>query len=159
MRLTVIRGWIDFAGRASAVLAAVGWGMSIAGLMVSSQTAFELLNGMGAGDLAYNPMVDYWLRMTAFAFTAIGVQFLVVAIWWRRFSSWAWAGAIFQLIGGIILLTTANKLALTSGNYQADVLFCLSTGLLMLTSLIVGHWIDRLSLAKKDKRSAHMSRE
>ena len=117
--------------------------MSVVGLLVSSRTAFDLLNGMGADDLAYNPMVDYWLRMTAFAFTAIGVQFLVVSLWWRRLITWAWAGAVFQITGGLVLLISATRLELHSGNHQADVLFCFCTGSLMLASLVLGWWMDR----------------
>ena len=139
----MIRWALEFAGRSAALLAAVGWGMSVVGLLVSSRTAFELLNGMGADDLAYNPMVDYWLRMTAFAFTAIGLQFLIVALWWRSMLTWAWAGGIFQLLGGIVLFLTATQLELQRGNHQADVLFCLSTGSLMLGSLIGGRWFSQ----------------
>lgn len=119
--------------------------MSVVGLVVSSHTAFDLLNGMGADDLAYNPMVDYWLRMTAFAFTAIGLQFLVVTVWWRRLRAWAWAGAVFQIVGGLVLFISATRLELQRGNHQADVLFCLSTGFIMLASLVASWWLDRRS--------------
>jgi hypothetical protein len=141
---TTISRAVEFAGRAAALLAAVGWGISIAGLLVSSSTAFELLNGMGADDLAYNPMVDYWLRMTAFAFTAIGLQFLVVAIWWRRRATWAWWAAVFQVLGGVVLLVSADRIGLASGNFHADVLFCFSTGFLMAGSLAASWWIERV---------------
>lgn len=102
---------------------------------------------MGADDLAYNPMVDYWLRMTAFAFTAIGLQFLAVAIWWRRQSTWAWCAAVFQVVSGVVLLISAYRIGLSSGNYHADVLFCFSTGFLMGGSLATSWWIERASPA------------
>lgn len=115
---------VEVAGRAAALVAAVGWGISVAGLVVSSATAFDLLRGLGADGLAYHPMLDYWLRMTAFAFTAIGVLFLAVAVWWRRLSGLALAGALFQLLGGTVLLISADAIGLDGGNHRADAAFC-----------------------------------
>lgn len=148
---------VELAGRAAALVAAVGWGISVAGLVVPSSTAFDLLRGLGADGLAYHPMLDYWLRMTAFAFTAIGVQFLVVALWWRRLAGLALAGAIFQVLSGAVLLISAQTIGLDAGNHRADAAFCLSTGALMLASILIGRrlppsrvrlrWARRLALA------------
>lgn len=133
---------IEFAGRCAAAVAALGWGISVVGLVVPSATAFELLNGMGADDLAYHPILDYWLRMTAFAFTAIGVQFLVVAVWWRRLRALAWAGAVFQVLCGVVLAVSAAAIALQAGNHRADIAFCFCTGALMLASLGIGRGLQ-----------------
>lgn len=140
---------VEIAGRSAALVAAIGWGISVVGLLVPSATAFELLQGLGADGLAYHPMLDYWLRMTAFAFTAIGVQLLAVAGWWRRLRGLALAGAIFQLLGGVVLLTSASAIGLDAGNHRADAAFCLSTGALMLAALVIGR-----HLAPRDGRPA-----
>jgi hypothetical protein len=102
-------------------------------------------------------MLDYWLRMAAFAFTAIGMQFFAVAVWWRRLSGLALAGALFQLFGGAVLLLSAAAIGLDTGNHRADAAFCVSTGALMLASILVGRrlpptrvrlrWVRRLALA------------
>jgi hypothetical protein len=149
---------VEVAGRSAALVAAVGWGISVAGLLVPSATAFDLLRGLGAEDLPYHPQLDYWLRMTAFAFTAIGVQFLAVGLWWRRLGGLALAGALFQLLGGAVLLISAAAIGLETGNHRADALFCLSTGALMLAAILIGRrlppparirvrWVRRLALA------------
>ena len=148
---------VEIAGRTAALVAAVGWGISVVGLVVPSATAFALLRGLGADDLPYHPMLDYWLRMTAFAFALIGVQFFALAVWWRRLSCLALAGALFQLLGGAVLLISAAAIGLDTGNYRADVAFCVSTGALMLASILIGRrlpptrvrlrWVRRLALA------------
>jgi hypothetical protein len=149
---------VEVAGRSAALVAALGWGISVAGLLVPSATAFDLLQGLGADGLAYHPMLDYWLRMTAFAFTAIGVQFLAVALWWRRLAGLALAGAIFQLLGGTVLLVSALAIGLDAGNHRADIAFCWCTGALMLAAILAGRrlppparirvrWVRRLALA------------
>lgn len=148
---------IEIAGRLAALIAAIGWGISVVGLVVPSATAFDLLQGLGADGLAYHPMLDYWLRMAAFAFTAIGVQFLVVAVWWRRLTGLALAGALFQILSGCVLLISAAAIGLDAGNHRADAAFCLSTGTIMLAAAIIGRrltptriharWWRRLVLA------------
>src|ERR1044072_279853 len=52
--------------------AAVTWGAAVFGVFVSWSKAAEFLEGLGAKPIAYDPMLDYWLRMAAGAFTLIG---------------------------------------------------------------------------------------
>jgi hypothetical protein len=136
----IIRG-IAVLGRCAAAIAALGWGISSVGLVVPSPTAFDLLNGLGAGDLAYDPMIDYWLRMTAFAFTYLGLQFALVAIRWQRWFAFALMSAIFQIACGAVLLVSAMAIRPPSGNHRADIAFCLGSGLIMLAGLLAGRFL------------------
>jgi hypothetical protein len=64
MHTRFLRVFLGFSGMA--------WGASIFGVFASWSAAAEALQGLGAGPIAYDRMLDYWLRMAAGAFTLIG---------------------------------------------------------------------------------------
>ena len=87
MQLRLLRLFLGFA--------AFAWGVSVVGVFVSWSEASNLLQGLGAKPIAYDPMLDYWLRMAAGAFTLVGCWYLVLMIWPRKFhAAIPWFGVL-----------------------------------------------------------------
>ncbi|MHB1309037.1 MAG: hypothetical protein ACYC23_18320, partial [Limisphaerales bacterium] len=68
-------------------LAAATWGAAIPGVFLSWDTATAAMEGLGAGTVEYDQMLDYWLRMATGAFGLIGCLYLLPAIRPRRFQA------------------------------------------------------------------------
>ena len=114
--------------------AAFGWAISVVGLLLPWSLAVTGLNGLGAGAIPHDPMLDYWLRMAAGAFTGIGLLFLIVAIRPRRFRNLIGLIGLFQFSEGVILLVHGARLGLPAFPFYGDVAFCLfiGSGILLL---------------------------
>jgi len=93
------------------------------------------LKGLGAGDIPHDPMLDYWLRMAAGAFTGIGVFFFWMALKPRRFQAAVPIVGILLVAEGLVLLVYGIKLKLEPLPFIVDVAFCLATG--------IGIWLLR----------------
>jgi hypothetical protein len=107
MKLRLLRMVLGFA--------ACVWGVSIFGVFLSWSAASEALQELGAKPLAYDPMLDYWLRMAAGAFSLIGGLFLVLMIWPRKYAV-------------VILLVHGLRLELPPLPFYADSAACLAAG-------------------------------
>jgi len=108
--------------------AAFGWGISIVGVFVSWPEASQLLQGLGAKSIAYDPMLDYWLRMASGAFALVGGWYLAMMIWpWKFFSAIPWFGGL-MLLEGAILLVHGLRLSLPPFPFYGDVAACLADG-------------------------------
>ena len=110
------------------LVAAFGWGISVFGIFMSWPWMMGQLQGLGAGDVPSDPMLDYWLRMTAGAFTAIGIFYLLLAVNPKKFSAAMPLAALFLIIEGIILLIHGLRLGLEPIPFYVDVVFCILTG-------------------------------
>jgi hypothetical protein len=108
--------------------AAFGWGISAFGIFMPWSWVVTQLQGLGAGNIPQDPMLDYWLRMTAGAFTGIGVFFLALAINPKRFSEVIWLAGILLFVEGIVLLVHGLRLRLEVLPFCVDAAFCLITG-------------------------------
>jgi hypothetical protein len=109
-------------------LAAMTWGVSVAGVFLSWSAAEQALQGLGAQPIAYDRMLDYWLRMAAGAFTLIGVWYLVLMIWPQKFHvAIPWFGAL-MLVEGAILFVHGLRLSLPPFPFYGDVAACLVGG-------------------------------
>ena len=87
MQLRMLRLFLGFA--------AFTWGVSIVGVFLSWSAATDALQRLGAQPIAYDPMLDYWLRMVSGAFGLIGGWYLVLMIWPQKFASAIpWFGAL-----------------------------------------------------------------
>ena len=98
------------------------------------ETAAGALQGMGANPIAYDPMLDYWLRMASGAFALVGTGYLLLAIYPRKFAVMlAWFGWI-MVIEGVVLLVHGLRLGLASFPFVGDVSasFAGGLGILML---------------------------
>jgi hypothetical protein len=94
----------------------------------SISEADKLLEGLGAKPIAYDPMLDYWLRMATGALALVGGWYLVLTIWPRKFcAAIPWFGAL-TLIEGLILLVHGLRLSLPPFPLYGDVSACFVAG-------------------------------
>ena len=120
MKLRFLRVFLGFA--------AVAWGASVFGVFVSWSAASQLLQELGAQPIAYDRMLDYWLRMAAGAFALIGCWYLILMIWPKKyFVAIPWSGA-FMLVEGTILLVHGLRLSLPPLPFYADTAACFVSG-------------------------------
>ncbi|OVE75858.1 hypothetical protein BVX97_03360 [bacterium E08(2017)] len=107
---------------------AFAWAISIVGAVLPWKTAITGLNGLGAGHIPSDPMLNYWLRMTAGAYTGIGIFFLVLAINPRRFSNVIGLAGLLLVFEGLVLLIHGLRLGLPPFPFYADTASCLLVG-------------------------------
>ena len=119
------------------VFAALDWGVCIVGAFASWPQVNCIASGMGAKPIAYDPMLDYWLRMICGAFTLIGLWYLALALWPRKFAvAIPWFGWI-MILEGVFLLVSGLRLGIgavsilrrCSGMFswrRGDFIFCQS---------------------------------
>lgn len=109
------------------------WGVSAFGIFMKWEAAAGALQGMGAKPIAYDPMLDYWLRMASGAFALVGTGYLLLAIFPRKYAVMLpWFGWI-MILEGIILLTHGLRLGLGPFPFVGDVSASLLGGLGILT--------------------------
>jgi hypothetical protein len=112
MHLRLLRLFLGFA--------ALAWGVSMVGVFLSWSAAEEALRGLGAQPIAYDPMLDYWLRMAAGAFGLIGCWYLILMIWPQKFcAAIPWFGGL-MLVEGVILLVHGLRLSLPPFPFYGD---------------------------------------
>jgi hypothetical protein len=118
--------------------AGFGWSISAFGIFLPWTEVSRQLVGLGAGQLPADPMLNYWLRMTATAFTAIGIFFFILAVNPRKNISMLLLAGLFMLCEGLVLLVYGLKLGLDPIPFYVDTVFCLSLGIgiLIITSQI-----------------------
>ena len=129
------------------IYSAVGWGICVAGIFISGPFAFDLLayiGGVNTSALCADPMYDYWLRMASSVFAFIGVAYLVLAIYPKRFASVLPFSGIFMILEGVILMIHGLRLNLPSTPFWGDVSFCFLGGIGILLCM---------SSAKKIKKN------
>lgn len=117
------------------VLMAAGlvWSAALLGIFADWPMAENALEGLGARPIEYDPMLDYWLRMAAGAFTLIGFWYFALAIWPNKFrEAIPWFGA-FMLLEGVVLTVHGLRLSLPPFPFYAD-----SSACLLLGSAVIG---------------------
>lgn len=107
---------------------ALAWGISVVGVFAPWTTANDLLTGLGARPIAYDPMLDYWLRMASGAFALIGCFYLKVALSPRCFPKVIFYLGALMVIEGAILLVHGVRLHLPPFPFYCDTAFCLLAG-------------------------------
>jgi hypothetical protein len=120
MQLRLLRLFLGFA--------AFAWGISAVGVFVNWPTAERVLEGWGAQPIAYDKMLDYWLRMAAGAFALLGGWYLVLMLWPQKYhAAIPWFGGL-MLVEGVILLVHGLRLSLPPLPFYADTSACLLIG-------------------------------
>lgn len=120
MRLRLLRLFLGFA--------AFAWGISVVGVFMSWSAAEHALEGLGAHPIAYDPMLDYWLRMASGAYALIGGWYLVLMIWPQKFhAAIPWFGGL-MLVEGLILLVHGLRLSLPPFPFYGDFTACFLDG-------------------------------
>src|SRR5947209_1172278 len=112
MQLRLLRLFLAFA--------AFGWGICVVGVFVSWPEAMNLLQGLGAKPMPYDPMLDYWLRMVCGAFSLVGLWYIIMMIWpLKFFTAIPWFGAL-MIVEGTILLVHGLRLSLPPFPFYGD---------------------------------------
>jgi len=107
---------------------ALAWGVSFYGVFARWLAAEQALQGLGAKPIAYDPMLDYWLRMAAGAFGLVGVWYFVLMLWPRKFyTAIPWFGAL-MVAEGAILLVHGMRLHLPPFPFYGDTAACFLGG-------------------------------
>ena len=118
--------------RASLLFAAFAWGVSAFGVFSTWDGAAQALQGMGAKQIAYDRMLDYWLRMASGAFTLVGLGYLLLAINPRKHASMLpWSGWL-MVIEGIVLAVHGFRLGLPPFPFYGDIAACFTGGAAIL---------------------------
>lgn len=119
-RFRLLRGFLGFA--------ALIWGVSVCGVFATWDAAEIALCGMGADPIAYDRMLDYWLRMASGAFALIGLGYLLLAINPRKHVSiLPWSGWL-MIVEGAILAVHGIRLHLPPFPFYGDVAACFLGG-------------------------------
>lgn len=120
MRLRLLRLCLGFAG--------IAWGVSAFGVFGSWESANMALQGLGARPIAYDPMLDYWLRMVSGAFAFVGVLYFVLMLNpQKHLGIIPWFGAL-MLVEGLVLLVHGIRLSLPALPFYGDTAACLFGG-------------------------------
>lgn len=120
MKLRLLRWLLGFS--------ALVWGVSFYGVFARWNAAEQALQGLGARPIAYDPMLDYWLRMAAGAFGLVGVWYLVLTLRPQKFAAAIpWFGAL-MVAEGAILLAHGVRLHLPPFPFYGDVAACFVGG-------------------------------
>jgi len=108
---------------------ALGWGVCIVGVFASWPQINSIAQGMGAKPIAYDPMLYYWLRMICGVFTLVGVWYLALALWPRKFAvAIPWFGWL-MIVEGLILIVSGLRLGIGPLPYYGDVSACFINGI------------------------------
>jgi hypothetical protein len=116
----LLRGFLCFA--------ALVWGVAVCGVFATWDAAEIALSGMGAEPIAYDRMLDYWLRMASGAFALIGVGYLLLAINPRKHASIVpWSGWLL-VVEGAVLTFHGIRLGLPPFPFYGDIAACFIAG-------------------------------
>ena len=107
---------------------AIGWGVSILGVLLPWSVMDVILQNMGASAPVTDVQVQYWFRMATGAWSIIGLLYLMVLLKPQKYNNLipllAW-GTLFE---GIVLLIHGVYLHLPIFPFAGDVGFCLIVG-------------------------------
>lgn len=120
--------------RAGLLLSAVGWGISFYFTFVPWDDAAALLMQMGAEPIAYQPLLDYWLKMASVTFGCVGLASLLACLWPERCVRFIGGLVPFHIVVGATLIVSArvNQLDRTRHPaFGADITFCFLTAFLI----------------------------
>ena len=107
---------------------AVGWGVSILGVLLPWSVMDIVLQNMGAASPVTDVQIQYWFRMATGAWSIIGFLYLMVLLKPQKYDNLipllGW-GTLFE---GIVLLIHGLYLNLPIFPFAGDVGFCLIVG-------------------------------
>ena len=120
-----------FIYRAAAIIAGIGWVVSILATIVNGETVFHFLQFISGHSFEYHPMLDYWMKMAGLAFAFVGLGFLYCGIKWKEGLKYGLYFGLFQILSCIGVLLSLARMDIDSMIYLADVAFFLGTGIPM----------------------------
>lgn len=114
------------------LLCACGWGISVVGLFMPWSYTAAVLNSLGMESVPESPMFIYWFRMTASAFTLIGIMFFLLAMRPEKYRMLVSIAGLSMLLEGLVLLLNGLSLGLAFFPFAADLCFTLGGGSLIV---------------------------
>lgn len=133
------RGWLRTL-QLGLLLSSIGWGISFLFTFSTWDSAADQLRVMGADQIEYQPLLDYWLRMASAAFGCIGIASALACISPRSYQGLILLLGPFHAFMGVVLTVSAasNKLNTESHpTFVADITFCFVTAILIIVPLAV----------------------
>ena len=133
--------------RLGLLLSACGWGISFYFTFSSWETAADQLSDMGAGQIQYDPLLDYWLKMASSAFGCIGIGSALACFRPKAFEGLVRLLGPFHFIVGTTLIVAARKNHLDPGihtTFIPDITFCFLAGTFIQLPLVRTWWEKRL---------------
>ena len=135
------RGWLNTL-RLGLLVSAIGWSISFYFTFASWGAATEQLYRMGADPIAYQPLLDYWLRMASSVFGCIGVGSAIACVRPRVLASFIRLLGPFHFVIGLTLSVAAyaNHLApRMHPTFIPDIVFCFLAGTLIQLPMFYAH--------------------
>ncbi|HLB74256.1 MAG TPA: hypothetical protein VJJ98_09570 [Sedimentisphaerales bacterium] len=108
--------------------AGIAWSVSVFGVFLPWPVLVDQLVSLGAESIPSDRMLNYWFRMTATTFTAIGILFLILAAFPRKYMAFIPFAGFFLLVEGCVLMTYGLLLDLGPLPFCFDTFFCLIVG-------------------------------
>ncbi|MES2440064.1 MAG: hypothetical protein V4584_13430 [Verrucomicrobiota bacterium] len=121
--------------RLGLILSSCGWGISFFFTFAPWQTAANQLYDMGANQIPYDPLLDYWLRMASSAFGSIGIASAIACARPAKFTGLITLLGPFHFVVGITLAVSACRNHLDPelhSTFIPDITFCFLTGCLIV---------------------------
>lgn len=125
--------------RLGLILSSCGWGISFFFTFAPWEMAANQLYDMGANKIAYDPLLDYWLRMASCAFGCIGIASALACSWPARFTGLISLLGPFHFIVGTTLAVSAWHNHLdpeVHSTFIPDITFCFLTACMISVPLL-----------------------
>jgi hypothetical protein len=132
------RAWLNIL-RFGLLASACGWGISFIFTFSSWNSAVSQLQDMGASNIQFDPLMDYWLRMASATFGCIGIASALACIRPGSHIGLIRLLGPFHFIVGITLSISAYRLALSPSlhpTFIPDITFCFLAGSMIQIPLI-----------------------
>ena len=142
--------------RLGLLLSCIGWGISFWFMFASWDSVADQFYDMGAGRIAYQPMLDYWMRMAGAGFGCIGIASGLACLSPQLFRGVVFLLGPFHLFVGIVLLASARSNHLDQAQHPtfvADITFCFVTAALITGSLMASYIVSKKKEAQQDAPS------
>jgi len=127
------RSWLNTL-RLGLLVSACGWGISFYFTFSSWDDSANQLYAMGAGQIKYRPLLDYWLKMASSVFGFIGVGSAIACFRPHAFGSFIRLLGPFHFLVGVTLACAAYRNHLEvrlHPTYIPDIVFCFLAGILI----------------------------
>ncbi|PCJ54335.1 MAG: hypothetical protein COA79_21990 [Planctomycetota bacterium] len=112
------------------ILGFCGWGISFLFTVTSWSYSTGILYGMGASEIVYQPLLDYWLKMASAVFGALGIVFLLPLFNMKKYEVLLPILGFISLFVGIVLIISSCNNSLDSDihiTFIPDIIFCFVT--------------------------------
>ena len=133
------KGWL-LTLQLGLLLSCMGWGISFMFTFSNWDAASDQLYLMGAVNLGYRPILDYWLRMASATFGCIGIASGLACLRPVFFQGLVLLLGPFHVFVGIVLTAAAVSNHLNTNDHTtfvADITFCFVTAILIIVPLAV----------------------